>query len=179
VYIKYIITPTFYLLVINSQINQQISQEHAKIKAIQRTLQDISLDLQSTKFAHKLRHQLSEESTSSKDPSAWFKPDPDIWTPPPKDPDVWGPPKPPPTTQAVGRRAAPNNRRTAPASQNSRPSSTIPQSTARNGPASTRNLHISKGNFGNTQAASKTICLFVQLTRYNRKKGALTYSRHR
>ncbi|XP_017119853.1 katanin p60 ATPase-containing subunit A-like 1 [Drosophila elegans] len=122
-----------------SMINQQISQEHAKIKAIQRTLQDISLDLQSTKFAHKLRHQLSEESTTSKDPSAWFKPDPDIWTPPPKDPDVWGPPKPPPTTQAVGRRAAPNNRRTAPATQNSRPNSTIPQSTARNGAASTRN----------------------------------------
>ncbi|XP_016972239.2 katanin p60 ATPase-containing subunit A-like 1 [Drosophila rhopaloa] len=123
-----------------SMINQQISQEHAKIKAIQRTLQDISLDLQSTKFAHKLRHQLSEESTTSKDPSAWFKPDPDIWTPPPKDPDVWGPPKPPPTTQAVGRRAAPNNnRRTTTATQNSRPSSTIPQSTARNGAASTRN----------------------------------------
>ncbi|XP_017081730.1 katanin p60 ATPase-containing subunit A-like 1 isoform X1 [Drosophila eugracilis] len=122
-----------------SMINQQISQEHTKIKAIQRTLQDISLDLQSTKFAHKLRHQLSEESTTSKDPSAWFKPDPDIWTPPPKDPDVWGPPKPPPTTQAVGRRTAPNNRRTTTANQSSRPSSTIPQSTARNGPASTRN----------------------------------------
>ncbi|XP_043651375.1 katanin p60 ATPase-containing subunit A-like 1 [Drosophila teissieri] len=122
-----------------SMINQQISQEHAKIKALQKSLQDISLDLQSTKFTHKLRHQLSEESTTSKDPSAWFKPDPDIWTPPPKDPDVWGPPKPSLPTQAVGRRAAPNNRRTTPATQNSRPNSTITQSTARNGPASTRN----------------------------------------
>ncbi|KAH8291980.1 hypothetical protein KR054_002858, partial [Drosophila jambulina] len=125
-----------------NMINQQISQEHAKIKAIQRTLQDISLDLQTTKFAHKLRHQLSEESTTSKDPSSWFKPDPDIWTPPPKDPDVWGPPKPPApaaTTQAVGRRAAPNNRRTTTAAQSSRPSSTIPQSTSRNGVSAGRN----------------------------------------
>ncbi|KAH8248104.1 hypothetical protein KR038_000496, partial [Drosophila bunnanda] len=125
-----------------NMINQQISQEHAKIKAIQRTLQDISLDLQTTKFAHKLRHQLSEESTASKDPSSWFKPDPDIWTPPPKDPDVWGPPKPPApaaTTQAVGRRAAPNNRRTTTAAQSSRPSSTIPQSTSRNGVSAGRN----------------------------------------
>ncbi|KAH8256332.1 hypothetical protein KR032_001207, partial [Drosophila birchii] len=125
-----------------NMINQQISQEHAKIKAIQRTLQDISLDLQTTKFAHKLRHQLSEESTTSKDPSSWFKPDPDIWTPPPKDPDVWGPPKPPApaaTTQAVGRRAAPNNRRTTTAAQSNRPNSTIPQSTSRNGVSAGRN----------------------------------------
>ncbi|EDV94789.1 katanin p60 ATPase-containing subunit A-like 1 [Drosophila grimshawi] len=116
-----------------NMINQQISQEHAKIKAIQRTLMDISLDLQNTKFAHKLRAQLSEESNVSKDPAAWFKPDPDIWTPPPKDPDVWGPPKPPPV-QTVGRRAAAtttNSRRTT---TGNRPS-TIPQSTARNGTA--------------------------------------------
>ncbi|XP_034487781.1 katanin p60 ATPase-containing subunit A-like 1 [Drosophila innubila] len=123
-----------------NMINQQINQEHAKIKAIQRTLQDISLDLQNTKFAHKLRSQLSEESNVNKDPAAWFKPDPDIWTPPPKDPDVWGPPKPPPSIQTVGRRATTSNsRRTtaAPQSSSSRPS-TIPQSTGRNGPATTR-----------------------------------------
>ncbi|XP_060646384.1 LOW QUALITY PROTEIN: katanin p60 ATPase-containing subunit A-like 1 [Drosophila nasuta] len=118
-----------------SMINQQINQEHAKIKAIQRTLQDISLDLQTNKFAHKLRTQLSEESHVNKDPAAWFKPDPDIWTPPPKDPDVWGPPKPPPSIQTVGRRATStaNSRRTsaAPQSSSGRPS-TIPQSTTRN-----------------------------------------------
>ncbi|XP_039491916.1 katanin p60 ATPase-containing subunit A-like 1 isoform X1 [Drosophila santomea] len=139
-----------------TMINQQISQEHAKIKALQKSLQDISLDLQSTKFAHKLRHQLSEESTTSKDPSAWFKPDPDIWTPPPKDPDVWGPPKPALPTQAVGRRAAPNNRRTTPATQNSRPNSTITQSTARNGPSSTRNSRISTSAAASNSGARTT-----------------------
>ncbi|KAH8311447.1 hypothetical protein KR044_006380, partial [Drosophila immigrans] len=135
-----------------SMINQQINQEHAKIKAIQRTLQDISLDLQTNKFAHKLRAQLSDESNVNKDPAAWFKPDPDIWTPPPKDPDVWGPPKPPPSIQTVGRRATAsstaNSRRTSAAAQSSssRPS-TIPQSTARNGPAAA-------GGRGNRNSAS-------------------------
>lgn len=52
----------------------------------------MTLDLQSSQFASKLRTQTSE--TETKDPSSWFRPDPDIWTPPPKDPDVWGPPKP-------------------------------------------------------------------------------------
>ncbi|XP_030562181.1 katanin p60 ATPase-containing subunit A-like 1 isoform X1 [Drosophila novamexicana] len=124
-----------------SMINQQINQEHAKVKAIQRTLQDISLDLQNTKFAHKLRSQLSEDSNVNKDPAAWFKPDPDIWTPPPKDPDVWGPPKPPPPVQTVGRRAtAANSRRTTAAgTQSSGRPSTIPQSTARNGAGTARN----------------------------------------
>lgn len=122
------------------QINQQINQEHAKVKAIQRTLQDISLDLQNTKFAHKLRSQLSDDSNVNKDPSAWFKPDPDIWTPPPKDPDVWGPPKPPPPVQQVGRRATTtSSRRTAGGAPNSGRPSTIPQSTARNGTATARN----------------------------------------
>ncbi|XP_064553828.1 katanin p60 ATPase-containing subunit A-like 1 isoform X2 [Drosophila montana] len=124
-----------------NMINQQINQEHAKVKAIQRTLQDISLDLQNTKFAHKLRSQLSEDSNVNKDPAAWFKPDPDIWTPPPKDPDVWGPPKPPPPVQTVGRRAtATNSRRTTAAgTQSSGRPSTIPQITARNGPGTARN----------------------------------------
>ncbi|XP_044569954.1 katanin p60 ATPase-containing subunit A-like 1 isoform X1 [Drosophila ananassae] len=136
-----------------NMINQQISQEHAKVKAIQRTLQDISLDLQTTKFAHKLRSQLNEESSANSDPSAWFKPDPDIWTPPPKDPDVWGPPKPPPTTQTVGRRAAPNNRRGTTGAQSSRPNSTIPQSTSRNGTGTTaRNARQSTSAASNNGA---------------------------
>ncbi|KAH8403987.1 hypothetical protein KR215_007720, partial [Drosophila sulfurigaster] len=137
-----------------NMINQQINQEHAKIKAIQRTLQDISLDLQTNKFAHKLRTQLSEESNVNKDPAAWFKPDPDIWTPPPKDPDVWGPPKPPPSIQTVGRRATStaNSRRTsaAPQSSSGRPS-TIPQSTTRNGPGA-----AGAGGRGNARNSAST-----------------------
>lgn len=74
------------------QVKQQITKEYSQIKEIQRTLSDMTLDLQTSQFASKLRTQTSE--TETKDPSAWFRPDPDIWTPPPKDPDVWGPPKP-------------------------------------------------------------------------------------
>ncbi|EDW34336.1 GL22198 [Drosophila persimilis] len=143
-----------------SMINQQISQEHAKVKAIQRTLQDISLDLQTTKFAHKLRHQLSDESNVNKDPAAWFKPDPDIWTPPPKDPDVWGPPKPPPsasasTTQAVGRRAAANSRRTTSTAPQSNRPSTIPQITSRNGPSTARNVRNSSAAAASTSNSAR------------------------
>lgn len=74
-----------------TQIAQQIEKEYSQIKAIQRTLSEMTLDLQNIPFAHKLKTQVSEDET--KDPSAWFRPDPDIWTPPPKDPDVWGPPR--------------------------------------------------------------------------------------
>ncbi|TMW52710.1 hypothetical protein DOY81_002233 [Sarcophaga bullata] len=74
-----------------TMVKQQISKEYSQIKEIQRTLSEMTLDLQSSQFASKLRTQTNE--TESKDPSSWFRPDPDIWTPPPKDPDVWGPPK--------------------------------------------------------------------------------------
>ncbi|XP_067622617.1 katanin p60 ATPase-containing subunit A-like 1 [Eurosta solidaginis] len=72
-------------------VAQQIEKEYSQIKAIQRTLSEMTLDLQNTSFAHRLKTQISEDET--KDPSAWFRPDPDIWTPPPKDPDIWGPPR--------------------------------------------------------------------------------------
>lgn len=74
------------------QIKQQIAKEYDQIKDIQRTLSEMSLDLQNSQFASKLKttHYNDDEA---KDPSLWFRPDPDIWTPPPKDPDVWAPPK--------------------------------------------------------------------------------------
>lgn len=49
------------------------------------------MDLQHSQFASKMKTQISENDT--KDPAAWFRPDPDIWTPPPKDPDVWSQPR--------------------------------------------------------------------------------------
>ncbi|XP_055905632.1 katanin p60 ATPase-containing subunit A-like 1 isoform X2 [Eupeodes corollae] len=73
-------------------INQQIQKEYTEMKAIQKTLSEMTLDLHNTPFAHKLKSQISEDEM--KDPASWFRPDPDIWTPPPKDPDVWGPPRP-------------------------------------------------------------------------------------
>ncbi|GBP08837.1 Katanin p60 ATPase-containing subunit A-like 1 [Eumeta japonica] len=75
-----------------TMVKQQISKEYSQIKEIQRTLSEMTLDLQSSQFASKLRTHTSE--AEARDPSSWFQPDPDIWTPPPKDPDVWGPPKP-------------------------------------------------------------------------------------
>ncbi|XP_037956130.1 katanin p60 ATPase-containing subunit A-like 1 [Teleopsis dalmanni] len=75
-----------------NMIKQQINKEYSQLKAIQNTLSEMTLDLQNTQFAHKLKAQIREDET--KDPASWFRPDPDIWTPPPKDPDVWGPPKP-------------------------------------------------------------------------------------
>ncbi|XP_068156975.1 katanin p60 ATPase-containing subunit A-like 1 isoform X1 [Drosophila tropicalis] len=143
-----------------NMFNHQISQEHAKVKAIQRTLQDISLDFQNTKFVQKLRSQSnSEESNSNyKDPAAWFKPDPDIWTPPPKDPDVWGPPKQPAPTQTVGRRAnATNSRRTTNSSNSASTQQRIPQSTTRNGPNAARNARSSNSaRTTNSTTASTT-----------------------
>ncbi|KAL9889995.1 katanin p60 ATPase-containing subunit A-like 1 isoform X1 [Glossina fuscipes] len=75
-----------------TMIKQQITKEYSQIKDIQRTLSEMTLDLQTSQFASKFKSQTSEMET--KDPASWFKPDPDIWTPPPKDPDVWGPPRP-------------------------------------------------------------------------------------
>ncbi|CAD6992128.1 katanin p60 ATPase-containing subunit A-like 1 [Ceratitis capitata] len=93
-------------------IAQQIEKEYSQIKAIQRTLSEMTLDLQNTPFAHKLKTQVSEDET--KDPSAWFRPDPDIWTPPPKDPDVWGPPRSEkPAVPNRGRSGIPNKKLTS------------------------------------------------------------------
>lgn len=73
-------------------INQQIQKEYAEIKSIQKTLSEMTMDLHNMPFAHKMKSQISEDET--RDPASWFRPDPDIWTPPVKDPDVWGPPRP-------------------------------------------------------------------------------------
>ncbi|XP_055853169.1 katanin p60 ATPase-containing subunit A-like 1 isoform X1 [Episyrphus balteatus] len=73
-------------------INQQIQKEYTEMKAIQKTLSEMTMDLHNTPFAHKMKSQISEDEM--KDPASWFRPDPDIWTPPVKDPDVWGPPRP-------------------------------------------------------------------------------------
>lgn len=73
-------------------INQQIQKEYAEMKAIQKTLSEMTLDLHNIPYAQKMKPQMSEDEV--KDPASWFRPDPDIWTPPVKDPDVWGPPRP-------------------------------------------------------------------------------------
>lgn len=39
-----------------------------------------------------LRRNMATTETETRDPAAWFRSSPDIWTPPPRDPDVFGPP---------------------------------------------------------------------------------------
>ncbi|XP_059610205.1 katanin p60 ATPase-containing subunit A-like 1 [Phlebotomus argentipes] len=74
-------------------IQQQLSKEYSEVKSIQRTLTEISIDLQNTPLKTKLRVPTTE--VAAKDPASWFRPDPDIWMPPShRDPDVWPPPSP-------------------------------------------------------------------------------------
>ncbi|CAD7092167.1 unnamed protein product [Hermetia illucens] len=73
-----------------TMIQQQIAKEYQQIKSIQKLLTEMTIDLQHTPLVARLRTPMHEEPT--KDPASWFRPDPDIWTPPPRDPDVFGPP---------------------------------------------------------------------------------------
>lgn len=42
---------------------------------------------------HALRRNANSAETENKDPAAWFRADPDIWSPPPnRDPDIFAPP---------------------------------------------------------------------------------------
>ncbi|XP_055608466.1 katanin p60 ATPase-containing subunit A-like 1 [Uranotaenia lowii] len=73
-------------------IQQEINKEYNQMKLIQKTLAEITMDLQNAPLQARIRTPLHE--TASKDPAAWFRADPDVWTPPHpnRDPDVWGPP---------------------------------------------------------------------------------------
>lgn len=75
-----------------TMIQQEISKEYNQMKLIQKTLTEITMDLQNAPLQARIRTPLHE--TASKDPAAWFRADADIWTPPNpnRDPDVWGPP---------------------------------------------------------------------------------------
>lgn len=126
-------------------IAQQIEKEYSQIKAIQRTLSEMTLDLQNIPFAHKLKTQVSEDET--KDPSAWFRPDPDIWTPPPKDPDVWGPPRSEKTAVPNRSRSGiPNKKVTGVSSK-----STIPQRNTTGGATTRRTIAGCGGNNARVQ----------------------------
>ncbi|XP_013098880.1 katanin p60 ATPase-containing subunit A-like 1 [Stomoxys calcitrans] len=129
-----------------TMVKQQITKEYSQIKEIQRTLSDMTLDLQSSQFASKFRAQASE--TETKDPSSWFRPDPDIWTPPPKDPDVWGPPRP-------EKPAVPNRNRNIPGKKSAPPKSTIPtrSNASSNGLNKKSNTASSARSSGNTHSS--------------------------
>lgn len=85
-------------------VQSHISKEYNELKEIQKTLTEITMDLKNAPLLARTRYHVTEEH--AKDPAAWFKADPDIWSPAPnRDPDVWpAPEKPPP--RSLNYRAA-------------------------------------------------------------------------
>lgn len=70
-------------------MQQQINKEYQQMKAIQKELTEMTMDLHNAPFR---RNTVSVES-ENRNPAAWFRPDPDIWAPPPnRDPDIFAPP---------------------------------------------------------------------------------------
>lgn len=81
------------ILFLPFQIQNQIKKEFDEVKAIQRTLAEITIGMQNKPFQNKIRLPATSEMNAP-NPAAWFRPDPDVWQPPNpyRDPDVWGPP---------------------------------------------------------------------------------------
>lgn len=75
-----------------TMIQQEINKEYSQMKQIQKSLTEITMDLQNAPLQARIRTPLHE--TVNRDPAAWFRADPDVWVPPNpnRDPDVWGPP---------------------------------------------------------------------------------------
>lgn len=72
-----------------NQVQQQINKEYQQMKAIQKELTEMTMDLHNAPF----RRPTKATESEYKDPAAWFRPDPDIWAPPVHhDPDVFAPP---------------------------------------------------------------------------------------
>lgn len=66
-----------------------MNKEYQQMKSIQKELTEMSMDLHNAP----LRRVAMSTENEYKDPSAWFRPDPDIWAPPThRDPDVFAPP---------------------------------------------------------------------------------------
>lgn len=72
------------------------------MKAIQRTLAEITIGMQNKPFQNKIRLPATSEMNAP-NPAAWFRPDPDVWQPPNpyNDPDIFGPPQMPIDTRWV------------------------------------------------------------------------------
>lgn len=79
------------------QIHDKVTKEFNQIKAIQQTLQEMTTNSKNSAITSRIKSQFQQQQHQQQvetNPAEWFKPDPDIWTPPPRDPDVWDPPTP-------------------------------------------------------------------------------------
>ncbi|XP_031626424.1 katanin p60 ATPase-containing subunit A-like 1 [Contarinia nasturtii] len=73
-----------------TMVQQQINKEYQQMKSIQKELTEMTMDLHNAPLFRRLPTKSTDEY---KDPAAWFRPDPDVWSPPPHhDPDVFAPP---------------------------------------------------------------------------------------
>lgn len=73
------------------QVQQQINKEYQQMKSIQKELTEMTMDLHNAPL---FRRPPTTSTDEYKDPAAWFRPDPDVWSPPTPhhDPDVFAPP---------------------------------------------------------------------------------------
>lgn len=79
-------------LCMSRQIQQQVSKEYDQLKSIQKELTELTMGMANTPL-QALRRNMASTETETRDPAAWFRADPDIWSPPQhRDPDVFGPP---------------------------------------------------------------------------------------
>lgn len=87
-----------------TMIQQEINKEYSQMKQIQKSLTEITMDLQNAPLQARIRTPLHE--TANRDPAAWFRADPDVWMPPNpnRDPDVWGPPPDMNTSRTIASR---------------------------------------------------------------------------
>uniref|UniRef100_A0A2M4BIM6 Katanin p60 ATPase-containing subunit A1 n=1 Tax=Anopheles marajoara TaxID=58244 RepID=A0A2M4BIM6_9DIPT len=91
-------------------VQQEVSTEYNQMKQTQKTITEITMDLQNAPLQARFRAPLRETTTSyHNDPAAWFRADPDVWMPPSmgRDPDVWGPPPDMPPASDYRRTVAP------------------------------------------------------------------------
>lgn len=114
-------------------VQQQISKEYDQLKAIQNELTELAMGMANAPL-QALRRNLAPAETETRDPGAFFRADPDVWSPPSyRDPDVFGPPIDRSMAQVRPQRPNTNNgrkvdpRRTAPTKNSAKDTKNAPK----------------------------------------------------